>query len=213
MSDWRQEGGGERLDAPAYHRNIEPILAVLTRGLNRPGPVLEIGSGTGQHIRALAGAFPEHDWWPSDPDPRNLASIQAWRGQQPPVNLHPPVRLDVTEPWDLEVAGRPPSPLQAVLCCNVVHIAPWEVACALFAGAGHHLTATGQLWLYGPYRIDGRHTADSNAAFDIRLRQQNPSWGVRDLEALVELGNAAGLRLAERSAMPANNFTLRFERA
>lgn len=204
---------GARRDAPAYHRNIGPLQAVLREGLGPPGPVLEIGSGTGQHALALARTFPAYQWWPSDPDSASLASIRAWQCGAAVDNLQLPVELDATRSWQLGEPGRPPTPLQAILCCNVLHIAPWAVAEALFAGAGQHLRAEGQLWLYGPYRIDGRHTADSNAAFDMRLRGQDPAWGIRDLEALEVLARQAGLVLAARTPMPANNFTLLFVRA
>lgn len=214
MRDRRQAEPGVdgRLDAPAFHRNIDPIRAVLKAGLRGPGAVLEIGSGSGQHSLALARAFPEHEWWPSDPDPRNLDSIRAWQASAELPNLHPPVQLDVTQPWPLGAPGRPPAVLQAVLCCNVMHIAPWNVAESLFLRAGRHLAEAGQLWTYGPYRVGGVHTAASNAAFDARLRSQNPAWGIRDLEALEALAKQAGLRLLQREPMPANNFTLRFER-
>jgi SAM-dependent methyltransferase len=192
--------------APATERNREPIREVLARELPAEGTVLEIASGTGQHAVAFAQAFPGITWQPTDPDPTAIASIAAWRDEAALPNLRAPILLDVTTtPWPIEQAD-------AIVCINMVHIAPWEAALALFAGAGRVLAPGGLLYLYGPYRFDGT-TAASNEDFDRSLRSRDPRWGVRDVR---ELGTAAaehGLVMRGMVAMPANNHSLLFRRS
>ncbi len=198
--------------APATGRNREPILAVLRRILPASGTVLEIASGTGEHAVAFAPALAPRYWLPSDPDADNLASIAAWRAERPADNLLAPLRLDVREtPWPVE-EHPPPEPVSAIVAINLVHIAPWAATPALMAGAGRILPPGGVLYLYGPYRVEGRHTAPSNADFDAWLKAQNPAWGVRDLDEVVAAAAAAGLRFEARHAMPANNLSLVFVR-
>ena len=205
-----------RLDAPAFHRNHEAIRALLLRFLaGKSGDVVEAGSGTGQHVVDFARHFPDITWWPSDLNERHLRSIDAWRAYAGLQNICPPLRIDLSDPaWCSEMQdGRGPSKLLAVFCANVIHIAPWRVAEGLFAGAGRFLRADGRLFLYGPFKRDGKHTAISNAVFDTSLRQGNPEWGVRDVGDLRRLVADAGLGLVEITEMPANNLILAFERA
>lgn len=191
--------------APATERNREAIREVLARELPETGTVLEIASGSGQHAVAFAGALPAITWQPTDPDSTSLSSIAAWRDEAALPNLRPPILLDVTQvPWPVEQAD-------AIVCINMVHIAPWEAALALFAGAGRLLAPGALLYLYGPYRFDGT-TAPSNEHFDRSLRSRDPRWGVRDVR---ELGAAAaehGLVMRGAVAMPANNHSLLFRR-
>jgi SAM-dependent methyltransferase len=205
-----------RLDAPAFHRNHEAIWAVLQPFLaGKSGDVVETGSGTGQHAVDFARRSPEITWWPSDLNEQHLKSIAAWRAHAGLTNLRPPLRIDLSDPaWSSELHdGSGPGKLLAVFCANVIHIAPWRVAEGLFAGAGRYLRADGRLFLYGPFKQDGRHTAASNAAFDASLRENNPEWGVRDISDLEKLAGAAGLVLAGSAEMPANNLTLIFARS
>ena len=204
-----------RLDAPAYHRNIAPITAVFEKLLpSQPADILEIGSGTGQHITALARTFSDHRWWPSDLASEHLASTRAWIADIGVDNVGPPIRLDASMPeWDFGGPGHPPQRLHFMFSANVIHISPWPTATGLLAGAGRHLLPTGQLLLYGPFSTDGHHTAPSNEAFDQSLRRQDPAWGIRDTRDLEAVGEREGLVLAEKIAMPANNFILRFERS
>lgn len=185
-----------QLTAPAAERNKEPILGVLRRVLPRSGLVLEIASGTGQHVAHFAKALPGLEWQPSDPDPESRASVRTWTEEL--ANVRAPLDLDVRRPWPVERA-------QAVISINMIHIAPWAAAEALIAGAAEVLGSDGVLFLYGPFRRFGRHTAPSNAAFDRSLRASDPQWGVRDLEAVVGLAGAAGFALEEVVEMPANN--------
>jgi hypothetical protein len=204
-----------RLDAPAFHRNHEAIRAVLQPFLaGESGDVVEAGSGTGQHVVDLARHFPEIIWWPSDLNDQHLKSIAAWRAHAGLANIRPPLRIDLSDPaWCPEMHdGSGPANLLAVFCANVIHIAPWRVAEGLFAGAGRYLREAGRLFLYGPFKRGGKHTAMSNAVFDTSLREGNPEWGVRDVETLEELAAGAGLVLIEAVEMPANNLTLVFER-
>ena len=205
-----------RLDAAAFHRNHQAIWAVLERFLaGKSGDVVEAGSGTGQHVVEFARHTPEITWWPSDLNEQHLKSINAWRAHAGLTNIRPPLRIDLSDPaWCPEMQdGRGPSKLLAVFCANVIHIAPWRVAEGLFAGAGRYLRPDGRLFLYGPFKRGGKHTAISNAVFDSSLREKNPEWGVRDIEALEKLAGSAGLVLIEIAKMPANNLTLVFGRS
>jgi SAM-dependent methyltransferase len=203
------------LDAPAFHRNHEAIWSAIGPFLSaKGGDVLELGSGTGQHVTTFAARTPQLTWWPSDIYPSHLASIEAWRRYTGLTNVGAPQRIDLTDAaWAWMVAGDPGLKLAAMLCINVLHISPWAVAQNLIAGAGRYLRDGGRLFVYGPFKRDGRHIAPSNAAFDQSLRAENPDWGVRDVADLDRLAQNAGLTTAEISALPANNLVLAFTRA
>jgi len=189
--------------APA-ERNTAPIVAVLERVLPACGTVLEIASGTGQHILAFAARFPALHWQPSDIDPELRASVAQRIAGASPANVAAPVTLDVTQhPWPVRSAD-------AVICINMIHIAPWAATEGLFAGASAIVPAGGIVMTYGPYIRNGAHTAPSNAAFDASLRDRNPAWGVRDLDDVVRVAAAHGFTLDELVAMPANNFSVVF---
>src|SRR5688572_26873187 len=114
-----------RRTAPAADRNKEPILAVLRRVLPENGLVVEIASGTGQHIVHFARALPGLEWQPSDPDPEARSSIAAWIAHERLPNVHPPLDLDVgSEPWPVDQAD-------AVVCINMIHISPWAATLSL----------------------------------------------------------------------------------
>ena len=188
-------------------RNKEPILAVLRAVLPRSGTVLEIASGTGQHVVHFAAALPGLEWQPSEADDSRRALVAARVGAAAVPNVRPPLALDVcTAPWPL--AG----PVDAVLAVNLIHIAPWRAAEALVAGAERHLRTDrrGVLVLYGPYKEGGAHTAPSNEAFDESLRAENAAWGVRDLEAVAVLAARHGFGPPDVHRMPANNLMLVF---
>jgi SAM-dependent methyltransferase len=192
------------LYAAATERNREPILAVLRRVLPPEGLVLEVASGTGQHVVFFAGALPALRWQPTDPSPLHLDSIRAWIAASAADNVAEPLALDVEQaPW-------PIARVDAVLNINMIHIAPWSAAVALFQGAARILAPAGVLFLYGPFKREGQHTADSNQRFDERLRKEDPRWGVRDLGEVQALAGAAGFTKAEVLAMPANNLSLVF---
>lgn len=194
-------------EAPAAARNRQPILEVLHPRLPARGLVLEVASGTGEHAVHFAAALPGLDFQPSDPDADARASIDAWRADSGLPNLRPALALDAAAPaW-------PTAAADAVLCCNMIHISPWASAVGLVGGAGRILPAGGLLYLYGPYRREGRHTAPSNEAFDADLKRRNPAWGVRDLEAVAALAAAAGFAGPEVVQMPANNLSVVFRKA
>lgn len=195
-----------RLHSAAAERNCGPIVGELKRLLPPTGLLLEVASGTGQHAAHAAAAMPLWRWQPSDADAAVLASIRAWCEGLP--NVLPPLLLDVMAP----VWPGVPAPLDAIFNANMIHIAPWPVAEGLFAGAGRILVDGGLLFLYGPFRVGGLHTAPSNEAFDADLRRRNPEWGVRELERVIEQAASAGLRLVEANEMPANNKLLVFQR-
>jgi hypothetical protein len=187
--------------APATARNREPIREVLATVLPPSGVVLEIASGTGEHAVHMARAFPQIEWQPSDPDDAALASITAHCADAALQNLRAPIRFDVHDKtWPAA---------DAIVCINMIHIAPWEATLALFAGAARTLANDNVLFTYGPYRFDGQ-TAPSNDDFDRSLKSRDPRWGVRDVTELKRV--AVGFRLAEIVAMPANNHSLVWRR-
>jgi hypothetical protein len=204
-----------RIDAPAFHRNHAPIWAVLSRFLkDGSGDVLEVGSGTGQHVAAFARETPALTWWPSDPVAHHRRSIAAWVAREGVQNVQAPLALDLAAPgWGHDASVELPAAFRAIVCANVLHIAPWDVSRGLFAGAGARLAQDGRLFVYGPFKRGGVHTAPSNAAFDESLRATDPAWGVRDIDDLAALAREGGLHHAETIAMPANNFILVFARA
>jgi len=199
-----------RLDAPAFHRNHDAIWQALAPFLTaKAGAVLELGSGTGQHVVTFAARTPDLTWHPSDLQDSHLASIAAWRAHTGLANVAPPQRIDLADPdWTWQPGGA----LAAMLCINVTHISPWTVSENLIAGAARHLAPGGRLFVYGPFLRDGAHTAPSNADFDASLRARNAAWGLRDTRDLAALANETGLMLAEIIPMPANNFVLVFAR-
>ena len=195
-----------RLHFPATLRNRQPILEVLSRALTAPGLVLEVGSGSGEHAVFFAAHLPKLVWRPSDPEPHHRTSIAAHAAEAKLDNLLPPLDLDVAAAtWPLEKAD-------AVVCINLLHIAPWQCCAGLMAGAGRILPPGGRLVLYGPFKRDGHHTAASNAAFDRSLRTQDSSWGVRDLDEVAAVAGRHALTLEEVAQMPANNLSLIFEK-
>jgi hypothetical protein len=211
----RQAGSDDRLDAAAFHRNHEAIWAVLEKFLHdKTGDVVEAGSGTGQHVVFFARQAPGITWWPSDLNDNHLRSIAAWTAHEQLANVRQPLRIDLSSPeWFTEASDGPgPGALLAVFCANVIHIAPWRVAEGLIAGAARYLRPEGRLFLYGPFKRGGRHTAPSNAAFDVSLRDNDPEWGVRDVDEVAALAQRNGLKLLDVVEMPANNLILVFER-
>ena len=192
--------------APAVARNRDPILAVLRRFLPDHGTVLEIASGTGEHAAYFATHLPHLTWQPTDTDPDALASIAAHRATANAPNLRAPIEIDVTAPvWPVTRAD-------AVVSINMIHISPWSAAQGLMTGAAKLLAASGVLYLYGPYKENGVHTAPSNAAFDASLKARDPRWGVRDVGDVRKLADGHGFDFVERVAMPANNLSLVFRR-
>jgi hypothetical protein len=197
----------DRRSSAAAERNREPILAVLKRHLPAAGLVLEVASGTGQHVVHFAAALPAITWQPSDPEAAARASIRAWVAHTGAGNVLEPIALDVVErPWPVRRAD-------AVVSINMIHIAPWEATLGLFGGAGDILADGGVVALYGPFRRNGAHTAPSNAAFDAQLRAQDPAWGVRELEAVAAVASAEGFRMVDVVDMPANNLSVVFAAA
>jgi SAM-dependent methyltransferase len=201
------ETSDRRLYFPHVARNREPILEVLRRVLPPQGLVLEIASGGGEHAAYFASNLSGVLWQPTDANSEMFESIAAHRAAAAVANLLEPLHLDVTsDQWPVERAD-------ALVCCNMIHIAPWAATEGLVAGAGRTLSRCGLLYLYGPYKIDGCHTAPSNEDFDASLRARNPLWGVRDLTDVSGLAERHGFALSETVSMPAHNLSVIFRRA
>ena len=194
-----------RLFAPSAARNRAPILEALRPHLPTSGTVLEIASGTGEHMAHFARALPALTWQPTDPGPERRASIDAWTADLP--NVRPAHALGAaSSDWPMERAD-------AVLCINLIHIAPWAAAEGLVTGAARILPPGGLLALYGPYRRRGQAMEPGNEAFDADLRRRDPSWGVRAVEDVAALASQAGFGRPTIVAMPAHNLALLFRRA
>ena len=196
-----------RLFAPAAARNRDVIAEVLMAAAPSTGVALEIASGTGEHVVHLAGLMPGISWQPTDIDPDHLASINAHRIAEARRNILPAMKLDVLE------SAWPVDQVDLIFNANMVHISPWACCEGLMAGAGRHLASGGLLFMYGPYRRDGAHTADSNRSFDQSLKSRNLDWGVRDLEDVVSLADSNGLVLERVVTMPANNLSVIYRRS
>jgi hypothetical protein len=195
-----------RLEYPATLRNRDAILDVLRGALPASGLVLEIASGSGEHVVHFARAFPGLTFQPSDPEEAALQSIQAWTQDSGLSNVRPPVKLDASSNhWPLAAAD-------AVLCINMIHIAPWQAAEGLFHGAARLLPHGAPLYLYGPYRRAKVVTAPSNEAFDASLRSRNAAWGLRDLHTVADLARSVGFSAPTVTEMPANNLSVVFRR-
>ena len=196
------------LASPASLRNAEPILRILRAHLPKSGRVLEIASGSGQHAVFFSDALPGLEWTPSDPSPDARASIAAWAAQSGSDNLQPPLALDC-----MNEATWPEGPFDAVLCINMIHISPWAATEGLMKLAERVLPRPGGLlYLYGAYREADVPLAPSNEAFDANLKARDPTWGLRDRDAVVALARSHGLTLTLRTEMPANNISLLFRR-
>ena len=193
-----------RLQSAAAQRNRDAILVVLRDRLAPEGRLLEIASGTGEHVAHFAAAMPGWVFQPSDPEPERQVSIDAWSAAVSLGNVLPALALDAT------ASAWPVSGMDAVLCINMIHIAPWAAARGLFRNAARTLVPGGKLFLYGPFKRDGAHTAPSNAEFDLDLRGRNAEWGIRDLEMVAAEAEAAGFGAPAVVAMPVNNLTLAF---
>ena len=195
----------DRLYFPATVRNRAPIGAALSELLPEQGAVLEIASGSGEHAVTFQRRFPGILWQASDPDPSHCKSINAWIAHECLSDLMPPaLQLDVLDrPW--LIPERTSVELKVVVAINLIHIAPWSCCQSLVEQASDHLPIGGRLILYGPFRRNGLHTSSSNEAFDQSLRERNPSWGVRDLEAVETLCSEVGFKNMRFTELPANN--------
>lgn len=200
------QGRDARRRAPATARNRDAILAVLRDVLPQAGLVLEVASGSGEHVVHFAGALPALQWQPTDPDPTAIASIAAWAAHANLPNIRPPLMLDASSPgWPVQAAD-------AILCINMTHISQWAATVGLFTQGARLLPKGAPLILYGPYFREGCEAAPSNMAFDESLRARNAEWGVRRLEQVTQLAEGHGFALEGVHEMPANNLTLVYRR-
>lgn len=196
----------QRLSSPSALRNRRPIADVLRTVLPETGSVLEIASGSGEHITHFAAQFPSLIWQPSDPSAEARGSILQWSEAEGLANVLPPLDLDAAgDTWPIDRAD-------AMIAINMVHISPWQATLGLLKGAGRLLPAGGALLLYGPYRRQGQPFAESNEAFDASLRARNPAWGIRQLEDVAGAAELSGLLMTATVEMPANNLSVVFRR-
>ena len=199
MTDHRQY-------APATVRNRNFILDVLRDVLPTTGVILEIASGSGEHVVHFARNLPSLVFQPSDPEPDALLSVAAWMKAAEVTNVRAPIVLDASRsPWPIASAD-------GIICINMVHISPWDASVGLIRGAAAILPPGSPLYLYGPYKRKGFATAPSNEAFDRNLRDRNPIWGLRDLEAIAAIAQSAGFSIPDITEMPANNLSIVFRR-
>ena len=204
-----------RQDAPAFHRNKQPMLNVLqsvlpTKALN----VIEIASGTGQHGPFFTSHIENLTWWPTDISSDAIASINAWREHLQELSIQPAQFLDVTDQqW---MTGQPikglPNQVDAILSMNMIHIAPYAATKGLLAGAGNRLATNGLLILYGPFKQQDVAFAPSNQSFDESLKSRNPQWGIRQLEDIQQLALEHKLILKQVFKLPANNLAVVFKK-
>ena len=196
--------------APATQRNREPILDVLTEAIVPQSTILEIASGTGEHALFFASRLQSCRWIPSEINPLSRESIIAWKNTSPIDNLDLPLLIDVSQAgWQQQVLNLD---INVIVNINMIHISPWSACLGLMKGAGQILPSDGILYLYGPYKRNHKHTAPSNASFDRSLRDRNSQWGIRDLEAVVEVAAQNKLKIRKVVEMPANNLSVIFSR-
>jgi len=199
MTDLRQY-------APATLRNRDLILGILRDVLPTKGVILEIASGSGEHVVHFARSFPDLVFQPSDREPKSLESVAAWVEATRVANVLAPTVLDVSQsPWPIASAD-------GIICINMVHISPWEATLGLVKGAAAILPSTAPFYLYGPYKREGFATAPTNQAFDRSLRDRNATWGLRDLEAVAAAAQSVGFSVPTITEMPANNLSVVFRR-
>ena len=198
-----ESGPDVKRHAPATERNRDVIAETLARLLPAEGLVLEVASGTGEHAVHFARLFPALTWQPSDPDPIALASINAWRADSNVPNMRPAMLLDASADWPITRAD-------AVVCINMTHISPWAATVGLLRNAARLLPPSAVLFIYGPYNQRDVPLAQSNAAFDASLRQQNAEWGLRYVDDIADEAYKSGLHLDSVIDMPANNLSLIF---
>ena len=192
--------------APATLRNRDFIVGVLRDVLPTKGVILETASGSGEHVVHFARNFPSLVFQPSDREPDALQSIAAWVKASRVTNARAPMVLEVSQsPWPIASAD-------GIICINMVHISPWETTLGLVRGAAAILPPTAPLYLYGPYKREGFATVSSNQAFDRILRDRNPTWGLRDLEAVAAVAQSVGFSVPTIIEMPANNLSVVFRR-
>ncbi|MEL6495877.1 MAG: DUF938 domain-containing protein [Cyanobacteria bacterium J06623_7] len=200
----------ERQYAPATQRNREPILKILSEVIPPQSNILEIASGTGEHAVFLSSRLQSSRWIPSDASSQALESIAAWRNTSSSDNLDLPLSIDVARVgWQQQLVEQE---IDVVVNINMIHISPWQACLGLLVGVEQILAPGGILYLYGPFKREGKHTAPSNASFDLSLRDRNPLWGVRDLEAVVDAAADQNLKLERIIPMPANNLSVIFSR-
>ncbi len=204
------ENTDARLDYPATGRNQEVILDVLKEALPNLGTVLEVASGSGQHITYFAHQIPQLKWQPSDTDAAARASIDAWRNEMGVTDIvHHSIDLDASvDIWSLGHI----KDLNAIMSINMIHISAWEACLGLLRNASRVLPAGGVLYLYGPFKVGGVHIAPSNAEFDLSLQSQNSAWGVRNLDDVAEEALKQNFQLMKTIRMPANNFSVIFHK-
>ncbi|MEQ6250046.1 DUF938 domain-containing protein [Sulfitobacter sp. HNIBRBA3233] len=196
-----REGTGAKLFAPSAARNTAPIVALLSEVAPPGGRALEIASGTGQHIVALAAAIPQTEWFPSDIAEDRLASIAAYAAEARLANLHPATRLDACTVGWADRLG----PFGMIHVINLLHLIPTDAARTVISEAAQALLPGGRLVLYGPFLRSGQATSPGDLSFDAQLRASDPAIGYKDDIWIETCLQGAGLLLEDVRKMPSNN--------
>ena len=190
--------------APATVRNRIPIRSVLDPYLKKARCVLEIASGTGEHIAWLAPQYPNIKWHPSDICPDTLPTINAYN--QNNDNVLPALELN-TQSSKWPISER----FDLITCINMTHISDFKSTLCLFKNSVQYIEPTGVLYFYGPFNKANQFTSPGNEAFHMSLKQQNPQWGLRDVETIIHSAEESGWALIQHIDMPANNMSLFFQ--
>jgi cyclopropane fatty-acyl-phospholipid synthase-like methyltransferase len=188
----------------ACENNKVAILAALADSFSASKTVLEVGSGSGQHAVFFAPNMPWLSWQTSD-ILVNHQGISQWLREYPAGNLLHPIKLDLNHPWPIEK-------IDAIYTANTLHIISWPLVQAFFSGVSQHLNQQGKCCVYGPFNYQGQYTSESNAGFDIWLKERDSQSAIRDIEAIKALAESVGLSLENDHAMPANNRLLVFQK-
>lgn len=188
-----------RMFAPAAARNVDAIVSALAPLLPIKGRVLEVASGTGEHVVRLAKASPNLSWHPTEIAEDRLKSIAAWTAHESCTNIEPPQHFNaITDTWQ-------DGEMEAIYLANLIHLISEEEAEKLVANLASICAPGGRIAIYGPFKRGDGFASQGDEDFDASLRQRNPSIGYKSIEWLDEKFTANDLKQSDQIAMPANN--------
>lgn len=193
----------------ACENNKRPILNILSKVFSDTNHVLEIGSGTGQHAAFFGQHLPYLTWQTSDLL-INHPGINSWLDEETLTNVERPIVIDLNKTWPMPTNNQH---VDGLYTANTLHIISWPLVVKFFEGLAQNLTSGANICVYGPFKYQGKFTSESNANFDLWLKDRDISSGIRDIEAILLLANSAGLNLVDDHVMPANNRLLVFSKS